>query len=120
MAALRRGAASFGGGAADQVPARGALGLRAQAAVEAGEPGGDHEDDVGQGEGHMAEEIRRVAEESGVPILQNVPLARGLNAKVEIDDYIGNDFFEAVAQVLSWWEKRQPFAAVQNRSQASS
>ena len=27
---------------------------------------------------------------------------------------------EAVAQVLSWWEKRQPFAAVQNRSQASS
>lgn len=34
--ALRRGAASFGGGAADQLPARGALGLRAQAAVEAG------------------------------------------------------------------------------------
>lgn len=59
---------------------------------------------VAKGEGHMAEEIRRVAEESGVPILQNVPLARGLNAKVEIDDYIGNDFFEAVAQVLYWAE----------------
>ena len=27
---------------------------------------------------------------------------------------------EAVAQVLSWWEKRQPFAAVQSRSQESS
>ncbi|WP_367128625.1 FAD-dependent oxidoreductase [Saccharothrix sp. HUAS TT1] len=35
---LRRGAvgAAFGGGAADQLPARGALGLRARAAVEAG------------------------------------------------------------------------------------
>jgi len=35
---LRRGAAGtvFGGGAADQLPARGALGLRARAAVEAG------------------------------------------------------------------------------------
>ncbi|MBB3342825.1 type III secretion system export apparatus subunit SctU [Luteimonas sp. RC10] len=59
---------------------------------------------VAKGEGHMAEEIRRVAEESGVPILQNVPLARGLNARVEIDDYIGNEFFEAVAQVLYWAE----------------
>ena len=59
---------------------------------------------VAKGEGHMAEEIKRVAEESGVPILQNVPLARGLNAKVEIDDYIGHDFFEAVAQVLYWAE----------------
>ena len=59
---------------------------------------------VAKGEGHVAEEIKRVAEEAGVPILQNVPLARGLNAKVEIDDYIGNEFFEAVAQVLFWAE----------------
>lgn len=59
---------------------------------------------VAKGEGHVAEEIKRVAEESGVPILQNVPLARGLNAQVEIDDYIGDDFFEAVAQVLFWAE----------------
>ncbi|GAA3030700.1 FAD-dependent oxidoreductase [Actinokineospora globicatena] len=33
---LRRGAAAFGGGEADQLPARGALGLRAQEAVRAG------------------------------------------------------------------------------------
>ncbi|MCD9029095.1 type III secretion system export apparatus subunit SctU [Luteimonas sp. BDR2-5] len=59
---------------------------------------------VAKGEGHVAEEIKRVAEEAGVPILQNVPLARGLNAKVEIDDYIGSEFFEAVAQVLYWAE----------------
>lgn len=59
---------------------------------------------VAKGEGHVAEEIKRVAQEAGVPILENVPLARGLNARVEIDDYISDDFFEAVAQVLYWAE----------------
>ncbi|VXB16946.1 EscU/YscU/HrcU family type III secretion system export apparatus switch protein [Luteimonas sp. 9C] len=59
---------------------------------------------VAKGEGHVAEEIKRVAEEAGVPILENVPLARGLNARVEIDDYISDEFFEAVAQVLYWAE----------------
>ena len=38
------------------------------------------------------------------PILQNVPLARGLNEHVQIDDYIGNEFFDAVAEVLHWAE----------------
>ncbi|PJJ96646.1 flagellar biosynthesis protein FlhB [Lysobacteraceae bacterium NML91-0213] len=59
---------------------------------------------VAKGEGAFAEEIRRVAEEAGVPILQNVPLARGLHEKAELDDYIGNEFFEAVAEVLHWAE----------------
>ncbi|MCD9032369.1 type III secretion system export apparatus subunit SctU [Luteimonas sp. Y-2-2-4F] len=59
---------------------------------------------VAKGEGAFAEEIKRVAEEAGVPILQNVPLARGLNEKTELDDYIGNEFFEAVAEVLHWAE----------------
>ena len=59
---------------------------------------------VAKGEGFQAEEIKRAAEEAGVPILQNVPLARGLNEKVELDDYIGNEFFEAVAEVLHWAE----------------
>lgn len=59
---------------------------------------------VAKGEGALAEDIRRVAEESGVPILQNVPLARGLHERAELDDYIGNEFFEAVAEVLHWAE----------------
>lgn len=59
---------------------------------------------VAKGEGHLAEMIKQAAEEAGVPILQNVPLARGLNEKVELDDYIGNEFFEAVAEVLHWAE----------------
>ncbi|MEN1944136.1 type III secretion system export apparatus subunit SctU [Luteimonas sp. MJ293] len=59
---------------------------------------------VAKGEGHMAEMIKQAAEEAGVPILQNVPLARGLNEKVELDDYISDEFFDAVAEVLFWAE----------------
>ncbi len=59
---------------------------------------------VAKGEEHLAELIKKTAEEAGVPILQNIELARGLNEKVELDDYIHNEFFEAVAQVLHWAE----------------
>ncbi len=59
---------------------------------------------VAKGEGYVAEEIKRAAEEAGVPILQNVPLARGLNERARVDDYIGSEFFEAVAEVLHWAE----------------
>ncbi|MFZ7095273.1 type III secretion system export apparatus subunit SctU [Luteimonas dalianensis] len=59
---------------------------------------------VAKGEGAMAELIKKTAEEAGVPILQNVPLARGLNEKVELDDYISTEFFDAVAEVLFWAE----------------
>lgn len=59
---------------------------------------------VAKGEGDLAEQIKRAAEEAGVPILQNVPLARGLNEKVELDDYIDGEFFDAVAEVLFWAE----------------
>ena len=44
------------------------------------------------------------AQEEGIPILQNVPLARGLNEQVELDDYISSEFFDAVAEVLHWAE----------------
>lgn len=59
---------------------------------------------VAKGEGHTAEMIRQAAEEAGVPILQNIPLARGLHEKVALDEHIGNEFFEAVAEVLRWAE----------------
>lgn len=59
---------------------------------------------VAKGEGAFAELIKKTAQEEGIPILQNVPLARGLNEQVELDDYIGSDFFDAVAEVLHWAE----------------
>jgi type III secretion protein U len=59
---------------------------------------------VAKGEDYDAEEIKRIAAEAGVPILENVELARGLYEKVEIEDYITSDFFRAVAEVLRWAE----------------
>lgn len=57
---------------------------------------------VAKGEGDLAEQIKRAAEEAGVPILQNIPLARGLHEKVSLDDYVDSEFFDAVAEVLFW------------------
>ncbi len=57
---------------------------------------------VAKGEDNIAELIKKTAEESGVPILQNIDLARGLHANVELDSYIGAEFFDAVAEVLHW------------------
>jgi type III secretion protein U len=59
---------------------------------------------VAKGEDGIAALIRKTAEESGVPILQNIDLARGLNERVELDNYIGSEFFDAVAEVLHWAE----------------
>jgi type III secretion protein U len=59
---------------------------------------------VAKGEDGVAALIRKTAEEAGVPILQNVQLARGLNEKVVLDNYIGSEFFDAVAEVLHWAE----------------
>lgn len=59
---------------------------------------------VAKGEDDLAEQIKRAAEEAGVPILQNIPLARGLNEKVGLDDYVDSEFFDAVAEVLYWAE----------------
>jgi len=58
-----------------------------------------------KGEDHEADLIRKAAEDAGVPIMRNVALARGLNEKIEIDDYISAEFFQAVAEVLRWAEE---------------
>jgi type III secretion protein U len=58
-----------------------------------------------KGEDHEADLIRKAAEEAGVPIMRNIALARGLNEKIEIDDYISSEFFQAVAEVLRWAEE---------------
>jgi len=60
---------------------------------------------VAKGEGYMAQQIREVAEEAGVPILQNIDLARGLYREIQENTYITPDYFEAVAEVLKWAEE---------------
>lgn len=49
----------------------------------------------------MANQIRLIAAESGVPVKRDVPLARALYL-LEVDDEIPEALYEAVAAVLQW------------------
>jgi flagellar biosynthesis protein FlhB len=50
----------------------------------------------------VALQIRRIAEENGVPVIEDPPLARSLYASVEVGQQIPEDFFQAVAQLLAF------------------
>jgi flagellar biosynthetic protein FlhB len=50
----------------------------------------------------LAERIKKIARESGVPCVENVPLARGLYASVEVGQEIPVELYQAVAEVLAY------------------
>jgi flagellar biosynthetic protein FlhB len=50
----------------------------------------------------LAEKIKKIARESGVPCVENVPLARGLYASVEVGQEIPVELYQAVAEVLAY------------------
>lgn len=53
-----------------------------------------------KGEGVLAREMRRAAEEAGVPVFEQPELARGLYFRAETDHYIPSEFIEPVAILL--------------------
>ena len=57
---------------------------------------------VAKGKDLIAFQIRRIAEEAGVPVISDPPLARGLHKSVEIGHQIPEEFFQAVAQLLAF------------------
>ena len=57
---------------------------------------------VVSGMDRVAKIIRETALAEGIPIMENVPLARALYAKVRIDDFIPAELAEPVAEVLKW------------------
>jgi flagellar biosynthetic protein FlhB len=48
----------------------------------------------------VALRIREIAEDAGVPVVEDPPLARALYYAVEVDRFIPEDFYRAVAQIL--------------------
>jgi type III secretion protein U len=54
------------------------------------------------GAGLVAEQIIKVGIENKIPIMRNVELARELYSKGEISDYIPEDTYAAVAEILKW------------------
>jgi len=57
---------------------------------------------VAKGLDALALKIRSVAEEAGVPVIEDPPLARALYAAVDIDDMIPPAHFEAVAKIIGF------------------
>jgi flagellar biosynthetic protein FlhB len=57
---------------------------------------------VAKGQDHMAARIKAVAQKHGVPVVENVTLARALYKGAEIGDTIPGALFGAVAEVLAY------------------
>ena len=55
---------------------------------------------VAKGVDALALRIREVAEESGVSVIEDPPLARALHATAELDEPIPEEHFQAVAQII--------------------
>jgi type III secretion protein U len=56
------------------------------------------------GAGYIAEQIIKIGVENNIPIMRNVDLARELYSKGKISDYIPEETYEAVAEILKWIE----------------
>lgn len=57
---------------------------------------------VAKGQGYMAMQIRRIAIENSVPIIERPPLARALYKMVEIGQEVPPQFYQAVAEILAY------------------
>ncbi|MDR1134996.1 MAG: flagellar biosynthesis protein FlhB [Clostridiales Family XIII bacterium] len=57
---------------------------------------------VAKGQDRVAERIIRVAEQNGILMTENPPLARSLYEAVAVNDYVPADFYHAVAEVMAW------------------
>ncbi len=62
---------------------------------------------VAKGRDHLAYEIRAEAELAGVPIFRNVSLARQLFADCDVDDYVPDELFGIVAEILAWVQRNE-------------
>ncbi|WP_147612429.1 EscU/YscU/HrcU family type III secretion system export apparatus switch protein [Treponema pectinovorum] len=54
-----------------------------------------------KGQDELARRIRELADENGIPRVENVPLARGLYSQVEVGDIIPDEFIKAIAVVYT-------------------
>lgn len=59
---------------------------------------------VTMGKGTIADLIIKVAQENRIPIMRNVTLAQTLFEKGKISDYIPEETYQAVAEILRWIE----------------
>ena len=56
---------------------------------------------VAKGKGFVARKIRELAEEHGIPVIENKPLARALFEATEIGDEVPENLYRGVAEILA-------------------
>jgi len=56
---------------------------------------------VAKGSGYVAIKIKEIAKEHEIPIIENKPLARLMFDKVDIEDEIPSEMYQAVAEILA-------------------
>jgi len=57
---------------------------------------------VAKGKGYIAEKIKKIARESGVPVLERKPIARAIFKTVEIGQQIPYELFAAIAEIYAY------------------
>lgn len=57
---------------------------------------------VAKGTDLIAAQIRKIARDAEVPIIENRPLARALHATVEVDDMVPTEHWQAVAEIIGF------------------
>jgi len=57
---------------------------------------------VAKGAGHVAERIKALAAEHGVPVVENKELARNLYRVIEVGEQVPSEFFKTVAELLAY------------------
>jgi len=57
---------------------------------------------VAKGSDFLARKIRELAEEHGVPVIENKPLARAIYESMEIGEEIPEHLYKAMAEVLAF------------------
>jgi flagellar biosynthetic protein FlhB len=68
---------------------------------------------VAKGVDHLALKIREKAKELGIPVIEDIPLARAMYYKVEPGSYVPLELYQAVAEILAlvyqMEQSRKPF-----------
>jgi flagellar biosynthetic protein FliR/FlhB len=57
---------------------------------------------VAKGADVVAQRIKKIARENNVPIVENKPLARQLFSKVELDEEVPIELYQAVAEIIAY------------------
>lgn len=68
----------------------------------------------------VAERIVEIARANGIPVIQNIPLARALYAGVKVDQEIPASLYQAVAEVLAFVFSLKQRSALRTSSAASA